>query len=131
MTHADFIEIIWGNKDETYLLWSFYGDWTGEAYFNSMLQLWELMDTKEQPLNLHIDMLASGKNPSNLTSLIQAAIRKGDCNIKRIIVISDDPFWKSIHEITCRFSKVVAALDVTFVASVEEAPNFERQPEHS
>ncbi|MDQ7035852.1 MAG: hypothetical protein Q9P01_13775 [Anaerolineae bacterium] len=56
MIASRFIEINWGDKDETYLLWRFCGDWTGETYFNSMLQLWRLMDTKNHPLNLHIDM---------------------------------------------------------------------------
>jgi hypothetical protein len=118
---SETIDVRWGDADETYLLWHFHGDWTGESYFNSLLQLWEMMDTKEQRLNLVLDLRTSGKNPSNLTSLIQAAIRKGDCNINRVIVISESRFWESIYEITCRTSPLLAALDVTFVKSTDDA----------
>lgn len=115
------IIVRWGNANETVILWHFHGDWTGENYFDSLLQLWEMMDTKDHQLHLVIDVSTSGKNPSNLTTLFQAAVRKGDCNISRVIVISASRFWESIYEITCRVSPALAALDVTFVKSAEDA----------
>src|SRR5215510_15942645 len=98
MTDTQFVDVSWGNETQTYLCWNFHGNWTGQDYFNSLIHLWHLMDSKPQSLNMLIDMRLSGKNPSNLIALMQAAIRKQQpCNIKHIVVIATTSHWEGIY----------------------------------
>jgi hypothetical protein len=128
MTDTQFVDVLWGNEDQTFLRWNFHGDWSGKSYFDSLVHLWHLLDTKDYPLNLLIDMRQSGKSPSNLIAMMQAAVRtKQPCQIKHVVVISHTSYWESVYEIACRHSAPIAALDIQFVASDSAAHSLLNQ----
>jgi hypothetical protein len=125
MIEAHSVTVTWGDEARTFLNWNFQGQWTGADYFDSLVQLWMLMDSKSNNLNLLVDMQRAGKNPSNLVALMQAAIRnRQPCNIGRIVVITDTSYWQGVYEIACRHSTAIAELDVHFVATEPDANNL-------
>ena len=131
MTDTQFVDVTWGDEAQTYLRWNFHGDWSGRDYFDSLVNLWRLMDSKSHNLNLLIDMRLSGKSPSNLVALMQAAIRnkQQSCNIRQIVVISQTSYWKTVYEIACRHKTAIAQLDVRFATSNVEANTILNQSE--
>jgi hypothetical protein len=122
MSETRSVTATWGDAAQTCINWSFQGKWTGSDYFESLVQLWSLMDTKRENLNLLVDMQQSRANPSNLVALMQAAVRnRQPCNIRRIVVITNTSFWQSLYEIASRHNSVIAGLDVHFAATHGEA----------
>jgi hypothetical protein len=122
MSDTRSVTATWGDAAQTCINWSFQGKWTGSDYFESLVQLWSLMDSKRDNLNLLVDMQQSRANPSNLVALMQAAVRnRQPCNIRRIVVVANTSYWQSLYEIASRHSSVIAALDVHFVATPNEA----------
>ena len=89
MSEVRSVAVTWGDATQTCINWSFQGKWTGSDYFESLVQLWSLMDSKRESLNLLVDMQHSRANPSNLVALMQAAVRKQpSCNVRRIVVVA-------------------------------------------
>ena len=122
MSETRSVTAMWGDETQTCINWSFQGKWTGSDYFESLVQVWKLMDSKQENLNLLVDMQHSRANPSNLVALMQAAVRKQpSCNIRRIVVVTNTSYWQSLYEIASRHSSVIAGLDVHFVATPNEA----------
>ncbi len=122
MSEMRAVAVTWTDENQTCISWSFQGKWTGSDYFDSLVQLWSLMDSKRDSLNLLVDMQYSRANPSNLVALMQAAVRKQPpCNVRRIVVVANTSYWQSLYEIASRHSSVIAALDVQFTATTSEA----------
>ena len=122
MSETRSVTAMWGDETQTCINWSFQGKWTGSDYFESLVQVWKLMDSKQENLNLLVDMQHSRANPSNLVALMQAAVRKQpSCNIRRIVVVTNTSYWQSLYEIASRHNSVIAGLDVHFVATPNEA----------
>jgi hypothetical protein len=122
MSETRSVTATWGDAAQTCINWSFQGKWTGSDYFESLVQLWGLIDSKPYSLNLLVDMQYSRANPSNLVALMQAAIRnRQPCNIRRIVVVTNTSYWQSLYEIASRHNSVIAGLDVHFVATPNEA----------
>jgi len=87
------IRVTWANEQETLLAWTFDQDWTADTYSASHRQLARLIQSKDYPVDIIIDLRECTHIPHKLLVLVRQSTTSHSDRIHEIKMLTASGYW--------------------------------------